>query len=136
MTSNNGKNDFDVTFGRISFLQKILEGHENVTILSRHDDIVFEIERSEQGDQLSIVCVDEYSASLEVVMRVVNQFPETNIIFVGGKWNGYTDEARTFCKENGIGIYNAKGLSGALREQAFATRSKGSRAHSRKRSSY
>lgn len=122
MTSNNGSNDFGVTFGRISFLQTILEEHDNVIIMRRHDDIVFDIKRSRQGDELSIVCIDEYSASLEVVMRVVKRFPETSVIFVGGKWNGYTDEAYDFCKERKIGIYNAKDISGALRNQSFAAK--------------
>jgi len=119
MSAKNGENAYGVTFGRISFLQKILESHDNVHVTGRHNDIVFEIDRSRPKDHLTIVCIDTYTASLEQVMRIVSDFPSTNIIFVGGKWNGYTQEAFDFCKEKKIGIYNAGEISGALYRSEF-----------------
>jgi hypothetical protein len=119
MSASNGVNEFGVTFGRIMFLQKILETHRNVLILDRHDDIVFEIQRYKQNDRLFVVCIDEYTCSLESVMRVMQKFPKTNVIFVGGKWNSYTKEAFDFCQSIKIGIYNAGDISGGLREDAF-----------------
>jgi hypothetical protein len=90
-------------------------------VLSRHDDIVFQIQRVRQQDQLTVVCVDAYTASLELVMRVVQAFPTVNIIFVGGKWAGYTQEADDFCQERQIGIYNAGELAGGLHRDAYWT---------------
>jgi len=121
MSSGNGENDFGVSYGRIMFLQQILETHRNVAQLSRCDDIVFEVKRRKQEDHLSIVCVDEYTVSLELVMTVVQTFPRTNIIFVGGKWNGYTSEAFDFCQEREIGIYNAGEIVGGLHKDDFWT---------------
>jgi hypothetical protein len=121
VNSANGDNDFGVSFGRIMFLQKILESHANVDLLERHDDIIFDIQRLKQDENLSVVCVEAYAASLELVMRVLEAFPKTNIIFVGGKWNGYTQEAYEFCSERRIGIYNAGELAGALHKDRFWT---------------
>lgn len=115
----NGKNDFGVAFSQIMFLKKILETHENVIILSRHDDIVFEISRGKQMDELTVVCVDAYSVSEELVTRVVSSFPTVNVIYFGGKWNGATSEARDFCKARHIGLYNAGELALALRHEDF-----------------
>jgi len=120
MTSN-GANTWGVTYGRIMFLQKILETHPNVIIINRHDDIVFDIERIKQQDNLTIICVDVYTASLEMVMRVVQSFPKINIIFVGGKWAGYTQEAHDFCEERKIGIYNAGEIAGGLHKDEYWT---------------
>src|SRR5271166_3518074 len=36
------------------------------------------------------------------------------VIFVGGKWAGYTREAYDFCQERQIGIYNAGEIAGGL----------------------
>jgi len=119
MSNGNGANDFGVSFGRIMFLQQVLSTHSNVTVLGRHDDIVFDIRRNRQGDVLSVVCVEAYSASLELVMRVVQTFPEVAVIFVGGKWNGYTREAYEFCEEHKIGIYNAGEIAGGLHSDSF-----------------
>jgi hypothetical protein len=118
---NNGKNDWGVSYSRITFLEKILQTHRNIAILDRHDDIVFEVQRKIQDDALTIVCVDAYTASLELVMRIIATFPSTNIIFVGGKWAGYTKEAHDFCRERHVGIYNAGELSGGLYKDDFWT---------------
>lgn len=117
--SGNGQNDWRVSYSRITFLKRILDTHTNVAVLGRHDDIVFEIKRRRQGDQLTVVCVDVYTASLELVMQIVQAFPTVNIIFVGGKWAGYTQEACDFCKERRIGIYNAGELSGGLHKDSY-----------------
>lgn len=119
MSANNGENSYGVSFGRIMFLQKIIESNDYAVITSRHDDIVFEVNRPQFGDHLSIVCIDTYTASLEVVMRIVADFPKTSIIFVGGKWNGYTKEAFDFCLSKKIGIYNAGEISGGLYRKDF-----------------
>ncbi len=83
--SGNGQNDWGVSYSRITFLERILGSHTNVGVLARHDDIAFEIRQIRQQDQLTVVCVDPYTASLELVMRIVHAFPTVNIIFVGGK---------------------------------------------------
>jgi hypothetical protein len=115
----NGSNEFGVAFSQIMFLQRVLETNENAIIISRHDDIVFEISRPIQMDTLTIVCVDAYSVSEELVDRVVRSFPDTNIIYFGGKWNGATSEARAFCEARNIGLYNAGSLAPALRHEDF-----------------
>jgi hypothetical protein len=117
--SGNGDNAWGVSFSRITFLQRILDTHTNVVVLDRHDDIVFEIQRIRQQDNLTIVVVDPYTASLELVMRIVQAFPTVKIIFVGGKWAGYTKEAYDFCQERKIGIYNAGELAGGLHNDAY-----------------
>lgn len=119
MIAKNGENDYGVSFGRIMFLDKILRSHTTIAVRSRHDDIIFEVERLDQGDHLTVACLDTYVASLEIVMRVTEEFPNTNVIFVGGKWNGYTQEAYDFCKERNIGIYNAGEFAGGIHRKDF-----------------
>ena len=77
--SRNGQNDWGVNFSQITFLQQILDTHSNVAVIERHDDIVFEIRRIRQQDLLTIVCVDPYTASLELVMRIVVAFPTVKL---------------------------------------------------------
>ena len=117
--SSNGQNAWGVSFSRIMFLDRILRQHPNVEVLERHDDVAFEV-RFKRGDrQTTVVCVDPYTASLELVQRVIDSFPNVGIIFVGGKWAGWTQEAYGYCQERGIGIYNASGMTGALHKGEF-----------------
>lgn len=111
---DNGANAYEVTFGRIMFLQKIIEGHSNVASFDRHSDIVFDVARIAQRDNVQVVCVDEYALSESMARQILSEFPQSTIIFVGGKWNGPTREATAYCKSRKVGVFNAGSINAAL----------------------
>lgn len=117
--SDNGDNAYNVTFGRITFLQKIIEGHDNVNSFHRHDDLVFDVTRIKPHDTIQIICVDEYALSEAMAQQVISDFPKTSIIFVGGKWNGSTREATAYCRAKKIGICNAGNINAALSKTRY-----------------
>ena len=117
--ANNGENSYGVTYGRIVFLQRIIEGHNNVASFERHDDVAFEVERIEQGDVVQVVCVDEYVLSDAMARQIWTDFPKVDIIFVGGKWNHTSTPASAFCKSKKIGIYNAGNINAGLLKTRF-----------------
>lgn len=117
----NGDNQYEVTFGRIMFLEKIIQGHDNVASFERHDDIVFDVERREQRDTVQIVCVDEYTISERTINRIFVDFPEVDIIFVGGKWNHATTHGSVLCRSKKVGVYNAGSINAGLRKTEFWT---------------
>jgi hypothetical protein len=119
VSNENGQNEWGVGFSLIMFLDKIVGGHTNVVSHRRYHDIVFDLVRKEQGDTLTVVCINEYTASLDVVMRVIEAFPSVNIIFIGGKWNKFTREAAEYCMERQIGICNSGDLAIALRKNKY-----------------
>lgn len=112
--SKNGSNNWGVSFARVSWLEKLLRNHGNTASLSRHDDLVFEIVRKQQRDQISIVCLDEYTMGLTAVQRVIHEFGKPSIIYIGGGWCGYTEQAKHFCIAERIGLYVTDEMSGAL----------------------
>jgi hypothetical protein len=63
--------------------------------------------------------MDEYSAGVEFVFKVLDAFPTVNVIYVGGMWNGYTEEALEFCKERRIGIFRGAEITPALFTDEF-----------------
>lgn len=119
--SGNGSNAWDVSYSRITFLERILRQHPNVEIIDRHDDIAFSIRFKRGGRLIDVVVVDPYTASLDLVQRVIDAFPNVGIIFVGGKWAGWTKEAYEYCQARSIGILNAGGMMGALHKDDFWT---------------
>lgn len=132
--SNNGSNDWGVEWCNIQFLERILNSHDNIIIESRHDDIIFEVVRRRQGDNLRIVCINKYSVSVSDVMRAMDEFGPINVIYYGGKWNGHTSEAEALCNENRIGIYNAGGLAPALRRDRYWNEPRGNNPNGREQS--
>lgn len=117
--ADNGGNAYDVTFGRIMFLQKIIEGHDNVAGFLRHDDLAFDVTRIEQRDTIQVICVDEYTISEAMAQRVIRDFPETSIIFVGGKWNRPTSEAKAYCRARRVAVCNAGDINAALTKTRY-----------------
>jgi hypothetical protein len=107
-------NEWGVRDSRVSWFETILTNHTNITSVSRSDDIVLTVHRRNQKDSLTILCLDEYTMSYAAVQRAQREFGDINIIFVGGNWNGYSHEAKSYCLECHIGLYNASEINGAL----------------------
>lgn len=116
--NNNGTNSWGVSYSRIDWLEQAIKNHGNVISVSRHDDIIIEVERS-SGSNLTVICLDEYALGEAGVRRVFQEFPTVNFISVGGNWNGYTPEAKELCLSRNIGLYNASELTGGIWNDDF-----------------
>lgn len=99
----NGTNDWGVSFSRITFTEKVLQGHPNVIRFSREKDILFTITRESPDDELRLLCCDEYVFGTTLLDRALAEFGTVNLIYVGGVWNGYTKEAKEQCLRSKIG---------------------------------
>jgi hypothetical protein len=114
----NGVNSFGVKFDRISWIDRLLRSHPNAESVKRTRDIVFNIERI-RGQSVQLVCLDEYACGISRVLEVLAAFKGTNLIYVGGVWNGYTLEAKEYCLEAHIGLFNTGEINGALHRDDF-----------------
>lgn len=113
------RNNWGVSYSVISFLERALSNHGNVQNVTRKDDIIFHIIRSRNMSNITLLCADEYAFSLALVHRCQEEFPDVNCISVGGAWNGYTWEAKKYCKENEIGLFVSPELLGALWHEKY-----------------
>lgn len=114
----NGSNDWGVGYSLISFVDRVITTHANVSDVERHHDLCFEIQRI-KGENIRLVCINEYTCSLARVLEVLDIFPRTNIVFVGGEWNGYTWQAKEYCLGNKMGLFNSKEINGALHRKDY-----------------
>lgn len=114
----NGSNDFGVTLPQIQFISRALDSHKAVERVQRSKDIQFDIVRS-RGDKLRLVCVNEYTCGLARVLEIMEAFPRTNIIYVGGAWNGYTMQAKNYCIDANLGLFNSSEINGALYREDY-----------------
>ena len=114
----NGSNSFGVAFDRIIWIDRLLRQHPNVVAIQRTRDIVFNIDRK-RGLAIQLVCLDEYTCGMARVLEVLDTFSATNLIYVGGVWNGYTCEAKEYCLAAHIGLFNTGEMTGALYRDDF-----------------
>lgn len=110
----NGSNDWDVPFSHIMWLDRLLNNHDNVISVSRYHDILFKTQRQNQNDKLRVLCLREYTMGLTLVQRALAEFGKLDIIYIGGGWSSYTEEAKEFCIESEIGLYVSDEMPGAL----------------------
>lgn len=118
---NNGSNNWNVGYSYICWFERLLRTHRNVVNLSRHTDLVFEVDRKRQRDHLIIFCCNEYTMGLTMVQRALYEFGNLNLIHTGGNWNGYTRQAKEFCLDAKIGLYISDEMSGALWQDEFSS---------------
>lgn len=119
MNGGNGENSWGVSFSLISWFEEALSAQFGLVFVGRHDDIVFEVKRTSFGDAVTILCINKYAASLEVVMRAIKEFPDVDIIFFGGNWNKATRDAEEFCFERKISLCNTKTIFKALKHERY-----------------
>ncbi|MBA2651285.1 MAG: hypothetical protein H0U73_03305 [Tatlockia sp.] len=112
--NNNGLINWDVPFCDISFLNRLLSSHDNLSHITRSKDIVFEVYRKKQNESLKIFCCRQYVMSITLIYKVLDEFDHNNIIYIGGEWNGYTNDAKQYCLDSKIGLYVANEMNGAL----------------------
>jgi hypothetical protein len=82
--------------------------------VDRDEDIIFTVGRKNQNDTLKVLCCDEYAFGVTLLNRAIAEFGHLNIIYVGGAWHGYTQQAKEECLRQEIGLYNAQELAGGL----------------------
>ncbi|GAB2469092.1 hypothetical protein GCM10027082_20760 [Comamonas humi] len=119
MSNNNGNNAWGVPFSDITWFERLLQNHDNVTNIQRHDDIIFEIDRTRQSDHLKIMCCRQYTMSITLVQKALSDFGKLNIIYIGGGWNSYDTDAKLFCIQQRIGLYTTPEMSGGLWENDY-----------------
>lgn len=103
-----------VQFSRTSFLNTLLSTHKNVREVKRTNDILFSFRRNDCDKEIKLLGIDQYACSLAIVLRALEDFGEIHYICVGGVWDGYSRQAKDYCLENKIGLYNTSELSGGL----------------------
>jgi hypothetical protein len=118
MNKNNGSNSWGVSFSHITWFQRLLTTHGNVINISRHDDIIFEIDRRQQSDHLTILSCNEYVMGFTLAQKAIADFGDLDIIHIGG-WNSYTDDAKDFCLRRRTGLYTSSEMTGALWKNEF-----------------
>ncbi|WP_176722235.1 hypothetical protein [Candidatus Thiosymbion oneisti] len=118
---SNGSNDWGTPYCDITWFERLLRTHDNIVSVEREHDILFIVERANQKDTLNILCLRKYTMGLTLVQRALEEFDDLNIIYIGGGWNGYTQEAKHYCLDANIGLYVTNEMSGALWRDRYWT---------------
>ena len=106
-------NAWNVKYSTIAFFERALRSHNRVKSLTRSEDILFVLQL-ENENTMCVLLVEEYALGLAQIHRACDEFSGVEHIVTCGNWNGYTQEAKEYGVENGIGIFVLDEFLGAL----------------------
>lgn len=92
---------------------KFLVENKTVVEVSQESDQIIHVRRVKYSS-LSVFMTNSYIVSLADVHEILTQAAHVNTIVTMSAWNGYTKEAKQFCKERGIGLFRFKEFLGAV----------------------
>ena len=107
-------NNWNVEYCRITFLERVLKNHENIINLNRSKDILFTFNRMKQNDSLKVLCLDSYVFGENDLYKVLEEFPDVDIICIGSMWNCYTPDAKKVALQKKLGLYRIDELKGGI----------------------
>ena len=92
---------------------KYLKANDAVTEVEQESELIIQIKRVKYSP-LKIFMTNIYIVSFADVQDILAQADQLNAIVTMSLWNGYTLEAKEFCKKQGIGLFIFKEFLGAV----------------------
>jgi hypothetical protein len=99
-------------------LERILSGHSKVDEIKSLGDGLYELRRK-QGDTLRLFICECYSFGVAEFVESNEKIGPLNAILISSAWCGYSIDVKRMCRDQGIGVFDTKGLMAALNRQQF-----------------
>jgi len=101
------------------YFEKIILTHSKVKALIPTTKVGMYRLELRDGRVLSIFICDCYSFGVAEYHECVEELGKLDAIIINSIWCGYTEEAKIYCRNNGIGLFSIKEFMGAINLQKF-----------------
>jgi hypothetical protein len=95
------------------FLTGYLAGRKNISEVVTVDDFRLVVVRKQQPD-VYIYLTNQYTLGVADVIEILDGAPETTCIVSTMDYNQYTQEAKEYARERGVGLFKSKEFLGAV----------------------
>jgi hypothetical protein len=99
---------------QVQFLNDVLNTHKKVISFQALAPGVYHIERGKALSSLKVLVIDVYTVGQADVVRGMEQVPNLDCLVTLSGYNGYTEQAKTYAKEQGVALFVLKEFMGAL----------------------
>lgn len=97
----------------IAFFERSVPKHKMVRLLGKLETQKYEINRTNKSN-LKVYLTNLYIVGIADVHEIIGKFPEVNCIVTISNWNSYSNDAKTFCISQSIGLFKYSEFYGAL----------------------
>lgn len=105
-------------YGKYDFFESKMQFHSEVASFKKKPDGVYEIKLND-GRVLSIFICECYSFGLAEYYESVGKLGSLNAVFINSNWCGYSMEAKSYCRDNKVGIFDIAGFMAALNKKNY-----------------
>lgn len=96
-----------------NFFEKCMTEHSRVLEVINDDVGVYMLKR-DHGDTLKLFICECYSYGLAEFLETSDRVDAINAVIINSNWCGYTDEAKLYCRERHIGLFDIREFMAAL----------------------
>lgn len=105
-------------YGHYSFFESRMKSHSEVSNVNKKLNGVYEIKLND-GRVLSVFICDCYSFGLAEYYESVDKLGNLNAVIINSNWCSYSMEAKIYCRDNKVGIFDIAGFMAALKKKNY-----------------
>ena len=118
MPAQNNKFPWMSYYGNYKFFEDRMLSHNKVYRIQNTGEGLYEIDLG--GGRLIRVFICEcYSFGLAEYYESVEKLGKIQAVIINSNWCGYTIEAKRYCREHGVGLFNIGEFMAALNTKIF-----------------
>ncbi len=113
-------NEFPWTsyYGSYKFFEDRMLFHSKVSSTQNTGDGLYEITLDEGRNIIVFIC-ECYSFGLAEYYETIENLGKIHAVIINSNWCGYTTEAKHYCREHGVGLFNIGEFMAALNIKNF-----------------
>jgi len=100
-------------YGNYTFFEGCMRSHNKVANIQNIGEGLYEIDHADGRTLIVFIC-ECYSFGMAEHFESVENLGDLNAVIINSNWCGYTMEAKLFCRDNGVGLFDIKGFMAAL----------------------
>jgi len=100
-------------YGNYKFFEDRMRSHNKVADIQNTGEGLYEIDHVD-GRALIVFICECYSFGIAEYYESVENLGDLNAVIINSNWCGYTMEAKFYCQEHNVGLFDIKGFMAAL----------------------
>lgn len=118
MSAQNSEFPWMSSYGHYKFFLDRMQSHDKVLGIQNTGAGVYEIHLVNERVIKVFIC-DCYSYGLAEYYETVEKLGQIQAVIINSIWCGYTIEAKRYCREHGVGLFNIREFMAALNMKNF-----------------
>ena len=118
MTAQNSEFPWMSYYGHYKFFEDRMLSHVKVNSIQNTGEGLYEINLDNERVIKVFIC-ECYSFGLAEYYETVEKLGKIQSVIINSSWCGYTTEAKRYCREHGVGLFNIGEFMAALNVKNF-----------------